>query len=177
MSDVSKFISINGNGENGENNICGGIGSVGTTVNPSGTENSNTLGNTNSTANTTWEAGNTWGIGNTTGNSTGSTWKIGSTCTTGTSKSVNGTNNSCTISEENGTTGFRVCGSSNNLPAKLSFWSKIKSFFFYTEEEVAAMKSQNETKTSNTVCEKTQQESTWTKIVKWFLCEDDSSQN
>ena len=82
MGDVSKFIPINGNGENGENNIFGGIENVGTTGNPCGTG-------------TTWEAGNvtTDGTTNSTPNSsvsgnnpntTDNTWEAGNLTTEGT---------------------------------------------------------------------------------------------
>lgn len=172
MNDVSKFIPINENGENEGNNMFGGIENVGTTENCGTTNNPNTTGNT-------WEAGNvtiptTEENCNVTSNSssTESTWKIANSCTTGTT--ANSTVTGSTSVGTNGTSSeFRVCGSSNNLPAKRSFWAKVRSFFFYDAEELAELERQ---KAKNVVNETAQpQESTWTKIKKWFFYEDDSS--
>jgi len=201
MGDVSKFIPINGNGENEGNNIFGGIENVGTTENcgttnnPNTTENTweagnvtipgiencNTTGNSSTTENT-WSTGNTTTIGvNTTGSSnvtsnpssTGNTWRIANSSTTGTTS-----NSIVTNGAVNGTSSeFKVCGSSNNLPARTTFWTKIRNFFFYTEEELAAMKAQKEQQAGNIVCEGAPQESVWSKIKKLFSFENKTNEN
>lgn len=63
---------------------------------------------------------------------------------------------------------FKVCGTSDNLPAKPTLWSKIKSVLFY---EIKVELTPYQQKVENEINDFLHQEITWQNIKKFFLQE------
>lgn len=69
---------------------------------------------------------------------------------------------------ENGNSTFKVCGSSENLPAKPSFWSKVKSFL---TQEITVELTPYEKKVEAEVNEFLHKKITW-KGIRDFLMQE-----
>ena len=69
---------------------------------------------------------------------------------------------------ENGSSNFKVCGSSTNLPAKPSLWTKIKNILFY---EIKVELTPQQQKVEDEINEFLHKKITW-QSVKDFLFQE-----
>lgn len=115
-------------------------------------------------------ANNTTGadIGNTGTTTTTTTGTVTNGTTTGTFTTNDTVTTAGTVGNgevDTGNSTFKVCGTSNNLPAKPTLWSKIKSILTY---EIKVELTPYQQKVENEVNEFLHKEITWQSVKNFF---------